>query len=60
MRIAKGDALLPVQQGVGLSGVTDIPGDAAHGIQQAGFGIHFNMGFHAEIPLASFMAGVHL
>jgi hypothetical protein len=42
-RIAIGDCLLAVQQGVGLSNVTDMTGGTTHGMHQAELGINADM-----------------
>lgn len=51
---------MPVQQPVGQNELTGVACDVAHGVHQAGFGIHTNMSFHAEAPLAPLFAKEHL
>jgi hypothetical protein len=47
--IAKGIGFLPVQQAVGLDHVVDVARRAAHRMHQARFGVHADVGLHAEV-----------
>ena len=52
--------LMPMQQAVRLHNVRDIARGAAHGMHQARICVHPNVRLHAKVPLASFLARVHL
>ena len=52
-RITKGQRLLALQQGIGLSDVANVAGHAAHGVHSTRLGIDANVRFHAKVLLAS-------
>ena len=58
--IGKDNLLIAMQQGVTLGHVVDVGSGADDSVDQAGFGIHSNVGRHAEVPLVAFLALVHL
>ncbi|SPC23932.1 conserved hypothetical protein [Cupriavidus taiwanensis] len=59
-RIAERVGFLSMQQAVALNHVVDLARRAPHRVHQPAFGVHANVRFHAEIPLVSFLALVHL
>src|SRR5690606_6866966 len=59
-RSGKEICLLPVQQAVGLNHIVDVSGCASHGVYLARFDVHANVRLHAEEPLLTLLALVHL
>ena len=58
--ITEGVGVFSVQQAVDLDHVIDVTGSAAHRVHQSRLGVHADMGFHPDVPLAAFFALVHV
>ena len=49
-----------MQQAVALSYCAEMAGSAVYGMDQSRISIDTNVGFHTEVPLIAFLAGMHL